>query len=231
MRVNTSKIKFFILTAIIISSIIASLILHAQGYDVKEIIENITNHRYLPMAYILLFLSSIFLPLPFLTFIGAAVFPFWEALIYSLLGNTLEMTITFYLVKWLGRSYVKVYEKKYKKIRKIDMQFTKNAFRDVILLRFFFIIPPGAVTIASGVSKMKFKDFILASILGMIPLSLASIFLIKSKISGSMFLFIASVFLFILLLVIPIIFVASLRKYVRKKYNSAYNHGKNFLKK
>lgn len=222
MRLNIVKLKFYILILLVLISIITSIVLHAEGYNFREIIAKVYNYKFFSIAYISLFLISSFFPLPFLTFIGAAIFPFWEVLLYSLIGNMFAMTITFYLVRWLGRDYVQQFEKKYEKLKQLDLHFEKRGFWDVMLLRFFFIIPPEAVSFFSGLSKMRFKDYFLASLIGTIPLVIASILLVQSRLSHNLLLFIISIILLILMLILPVVLVIKLRDFVKNGYKNTY---------
>lgn len=217
---NKVNLKFYILIALVVIFIIASIIMHVEDYQFGDMFKKISTYEHFPAIFITLFIISSFFPLPFLTFLGAAIMPFYQVLFYSIIGNIITFTLMFFLARWLGRDYVEKYEEKNKKIKDLDISLKKNAFRDIILLRFFFIIPPEAVNLLGGLSEMRFRDYFLASLIGTVPLCLASILLIKSRILHSVPLFILSVILLLLMLIIPIIFVARLRNYCKNKVNS-----------
>ena len=207
------------------------MIVHAEGYAFRDVLSKISNYEHFPLVFVALFVISSFFPLPFLTFIGAAVMPFYEILFYSILGNVITFTLMFFLARWLGRDYIKKFEEKHKKIKKLDLDLEKNAFRDIILLRLFFIIPPEAVNLLGGLSKMRFRSYFSASLIATIPLSLASILLIQSKMLGSLPLFILSVIMLVLMIILPIIYIVRLRKFLTKNYLSSIKKFKDVFAK
>jgi uncharacterized membrane protein YdjX (TVP38/TMEM64 family) len=134
-----------------------------------------------------------------------------------MIGNTLSFVILFYLTRWLGRDYVEIYEDKNLKLKSLDFKVRKNAFLYIFLLRLFFIIPPEAVNVFAGLSRMRFKDYLTASVLGTIPVVIFSIALVKSYQMKNFQLLLISVIIFALCMIIPLIFIKGLRKYFKRK--------------
>jgi uncharacterized membrane protein YdjX (TVP38/TMEM64 family) len=147
---------------------------------------------------------------------GARIFPFEKALLYSLLGNIILFIFMFYLARFLGREYFEKYKEKNPRLKKLDINFESNSFFYMILLRVFFIIPIEFTNILGGISEMKFKKFLIASIIGILPSTIASILLVKSRMIHSYPMLIISVIIFALCILIPPIFITGLRKYFRK---------------
>jgi uncharacterized membrane protein YdjX (TVP38/TMEM64 family) len=219
MRIDKPKLKFYVLIFLIITVVIVSLIFHAKGYhiDLAKYLDNLKSNPNLPIIYLLLYFISSFFPLPFLTLFGATIFPFHKVFILSMIGNTLSFVILFYLTRWLGRDYVEIYEDKNLKLKSLDFKVRKNAFLYIFLLRLFFIIPPEAINVFAGLSRMKFKDYLTASVLGTIPVVIFSIALVKSYQMKSFQLLLISVIIFALCMIIPLIFIKGLRRYFRKE--------------
>ena len=168
-----SKFKFFFFIILVILIFLVPLIFRLTGNDLifYNYIKSLSNSKCFIAIYLSLFIITSFVSIPFLTFLGAGIFSFTEALIYSFLGNVISIILMFYLVRWLGRDYVKKYETKNNSIKNLDKEFKEHPFRNIILLRFFFIIPPEIPNILGGLSGMKFKNYLTASILGLIPLT------------------------------------------------------------
>lgn len=183
---------------------------------VYDILKSIGNSNYFPYIYLMLFVVSSFFPIPFLTVAGAMIFPFKEVLIYSILGNIFLFTIMFYIARYLGKDYFEDYKNKHPKLEKIDVTFEKNSFLTIILLRFFFLIPPEFVNILGGVSEMKFKNYFIASFIGTLPLLVATILFVKSREFHSLSLFFFSLTILFLMLIIPLLFIPKLKFYLRK---------------
>ena len=120
------------------------------------------------------------------------------------------------MTRWLGRDYVEIYEKDHTKLKKLDLNVDKNAFLYVFLLRLLFIIPPRIVNLAAGLSKMRFKEYILSSTLGAIPVLFISILLIKSYQLKEFHLFILSLISFVLLIFLSYLLIKKFRKDYKK---------------
>jgi len=101
MKVDRAKFKFYLLIFLIVGIVVVSLILHAKGYHLNlyKYAQQLRSEKLFPLIYILLFIVSCFFPIPFLTFLGALVFPFYLAVILSIIGNIISFTIMFYLTR------------------------------------------------------------------------------------------------------------------------------------
>jgi uncharacterized membrane protein YdjX (TVP38/TMEM64 family) len=218
MKRDASKLKFYIFVALIVIVILISILLHVKGYhfSLYKSLDKMSSMRFFPLVYILLYFVSSFFPLPFLAFFGAAIFPFYEAFLLSMVGNILFFITMFYLTRWLGRDYVERYEKTHPNIRKFDKNFHKHAFFYIFFLRLSMIFPPEAINIISGLSKVKFKEYILSSIFGTIPVMIVSIFLIESYKLKDFYMFFITLIIFLLLIVLPFLLIKKLRNYLKK---------------
>ena len=218
MKKDFSKLKFFVLVGIISLILITSLIMHAGGYSFLfyKNLKQMSSSPLFPLFYLLLYFISSFFPIPFLAFLGGAVFPFHEAFLLSMVGNIIFFIMMFYLTRWLGREYVRNYEKEHPNLKRLDSKFDKNSFLYVFIFRVFFIIPPEAINVLAGLSKMRFRDYLLSSILGTIPVVLVSILLVESYRAKQFYLFVIALLLFALFIILPFLFVKELRKYLKK---------------
>lgn len=221
-----SILKFKILIVIFGMTLITSVLFKFFGFSFSGFLSGLVHHKFFPLIYIALFIISSFFPLPFLTFLGAVFFNFWVVLFLSLVGNMFAFSIMFFLAKWLGRDYVEKYQDKNPWAYELDFKFNERPFRNMILLRFFYLIPPEFVNLFGGISRMKFKDYFISSSIGVLPVSLAAIILVKSKLVGSYSLFILGVGLHVVLLLIPLIYISSLRIFIKDKSRKMYKDGK-----
>lgn len=200
--------------------IISAFIFHERGLNLTSI-KDFGKKPYAPFVYIFLFISASFVPIPFmpLTWFGATIFPFYYAVFYALIGNMLLAIIMFTLSRYLGRDYMAKWEKKSRRLEDLDVNFKKNAFKDIFFLRLFFFIPPEFVNIMAGLSKVKFRDFFFASLAALIPVVFNSILFVESKLNHDTGLFIISILIYLIILLIPIVYVTSLKNFLNKKYD------------
>jgi uncharacterized membrane protein YdjX (TVP38/TMEM64 family) len=131
------------------------------------------------------------------------------------------------MARWLGRSFIKRFEDKYKAAKRLDIDFKKSAFRDTILLRFFCIIPSELINLSAGLSSIRFSDYFWGSFIGFIPASLAAVMLVKSRLMHNNTLFILSIIFLIILLIIPIVYVSAVRRFS----HAGYRHAKKFSRR
>ncbi|MCY9659440.1 VTT domain-containing protein [Paenibacillus chondroitinus] len=86
--------------------------------------------------------------------------------------STLAAAIMFYLVRGVFESTGRNYLSRYKRIEKLTCLFEKNAFLSILSLRMLPFVPAQIVNIFSAISQVSSGSFLLATILGKIPVML-----------------------------------------------------------
>jgi uncharacterized membrane protein YdjX (TVP38/TMEM64 family) len=122
--------------------------------------------------YVLIYTFSIrpFVPVPptVYTIAGGFVFGFFWGTVLTVIGATLNASICFYIARLLGRGFV---ERLFKgKLNRVDEVLTRNGFKALLLIRTSPFGPPfDVVSYVSGVLKVPFKGYVLATALGIVP--------------------------------------------------------------
>jgi uncharacterized membrane protein YdjX (TVP38/TMEM64 family) len=102
---------------------------------------------------------------------GGSVFgPFWGTL-YSVIGAAFSTTFAFLISRYLGRAFIAPHIKGRFKLFDEDME--KYGFRIILFLRLVPIFPYEGINYGAGLTKIRFKDYFLATILGVIPAAFA----------------------------------------------------------
>jgi uncharacterized membrane protein YdjX (TVP38/TMEM64 family) len=142
---------------------------------------------------------------------GATLGTFWGSII-SIIGNTLGATAAFLVARFLLRDYVqnKILVK-YKNIEKYETRFLKKGFATVVLLRLIPIFPFNILNYILGVTKVSTKDYILGTVIGIIPGTIAFVYFGEALKMLSVF--------HISFAVLGIIGLGLVGKYYDKKYN------------
>ena len=125
-----------------------------------------------PVIFILLYTIAtiIFLPGTPLTIAGGAIFGTFFGTLYTIIGATIGAAIAFFIARYLGASFVNdLVNKKFKKLDSYDKKLEKNGFLVVLFLRLVPIFPFNCLNFALGLTKVKSKDYIIATFLGIIP--------------------------------------------------------------
>jgi uncharacterized membrane protein YdjX (TVP38/TMEM64 family) len=110
---------------------------------------------------------SIFPPVaPLSLAAGLAFGAMWGA-VFLMAGAIIGTTTTFMISRFFGRSLV---EKMFKgRFKNLDDRLQKNGFMTVLFFRIIPLVPYEVLNYATGLSKIKFKDYFFATLLGLIP--------------------------------------------------------------
>lgn len=106
----------------------------------------------------------------------AAGLAFGSALggLYLMLGAMIGTTSTFMVSRFFGRGLVDTMLKG--KFKTLDEKLEKNGFMTILFFRIIPLVPYEVLNYASGLSRIKFKDYFLATFLGLIPGVIVSAF-------------------------------------------------------
>jgi len=125
-----------------------------------------------PLVYGLLYvvLTVVFFPASLLTVSGGIIFGTLMGMIYTIIAATIAATVAFYIARYFGKEFA---EKLIKgRMEKVDKKLEKGGFQAVAVLRLLYI-PYIPLSYAAGLSKVKTRDFVLATFLTNIPGSFA----------------------------------------------------------
>jgi uncharacterized membrane protein YdjX (TVP38/TMEM64 family) len=104
---------------------------------------------------------------------GLAFGAAWGAL-YLMTGAMIGTSVTFLISRYFGRSLI---EKMLKgKFKELDEKLEKNGFMTILFFRVIPLVPYEVLNYAGGLSRIKFKDYFLATLLGLIPGVIVSAF-------------------------------------------------------
>ncbi|KAA8784145.1 TVP38/TMEM64 family protein [Paenibacillus amylolyticus] len=122
-----------------------------------------------PLPGILLtFMKSFVPPLPTLLIVGVngAVYGLWAGFLYSWIGMVLGCTVTFLIVREIGKSaFVEKWARK-PRVKRSMVWIRRNAFSYVFLLSIFPVGPFVIINVAAGIARMRLLSFLLAVGLG-----------------------------------------------------------------
>lgn len=129
-----------------------------------------------PILFIVLYTIRplLFFPASIMTLTSVFVFGPYGGFVVSYIGETCSACLTFYIGKYFGEE-LGITQKVSK--TKVGHYLEGNAFLSVFILRIVPIFPFDVVNYASGIAKIPFKKYILATLLGVLPGIAAFIFL------------------------------------------------------
>jgi len=90
----------------------------------------------------------------------------WGAL-YLMLGAMIGTTATFMIARYFGRALI---EKMLKgRFKGLDEKFANNGFMTILFFRVIPLVPYEVLNYAGGLSSIKFREYFLATLLGLVP--------------------------------------------------------------
>ncbi|HCI43997.1 MAG TPA: TVP38/TMEM64 family protein [Candidatus Omnitrophica bacterium] len=135
-----------------------------------------------PVIYIVLYVLRPLILFPAAVF-SASAGAIWglQGLLYLLIGANLSAIAEFIIARYFAREAV---EKLIKgKFNSIDQAVEKNGFVTVLLIRLIPNVAWDIQNLALGLTKVKFRDYVLATLIGILPGSFALVYFGSSFIS------------------------------------------------
>jgi len=155
-----------------------------------------------PLTFILLYIltSVLFLPGAIFSIASGAIFGRVLGTVYTVIGATLGATLAFLISRYFARSlFVETLVKKYKKIKEYDHKLERNGFVTVLFLRLVPLFPFNGLNFGLGITKVKLKDYFIATLIGIIPGSFLYAYLGESLVEMNLVNILVAIVLIILL--------------------------------
>ncbi|MBT3356707.1 FAD-dependent oxidoreductase [bacterium] len=125
----------------------------------------------------LIVMTISFLPVTPLDFVAGALFGTFLGVVYVVIGATIGATIAFWFTRTFGRPFVeKQLAGKFKKLDYYDKKISANGLGIMLFLRLVPLFPFNGLNFAMGLTKIKFKDYFLGTLFGIIPGSFAYVY-------------------------------------------------------
>lgn len=140
-----------------------------QSYGVFSAFVFILLYSLKPIVFIV--------PASLLSILAGNIYGPYMAFVLSMISCFFAGTLGFYLARFLGRGFVNKILRG--KLLTIDGDIEKYGFKIMLLMRLSFVFPYDGLSYASGLTKMRYRDFILGTMLGVAPEMLAYSFMGK----------------------------------------------------
>jgi uncharacterized membrane protein YdjX (TVP38/TMEM64 family) len=129
-----------------------------------------------PLAFIVLYAigPSFLIPGAIMTAAAGAAFGPWWGSLWSLIGANLGALIAFTTGRYLGRGFVEGAVAA--RFKPLFGRIARNGFNIIFYLRIVPVIPYNALNLIAGASPIAFSDYFWASVIGMVPGTVAFAF-------------------------------------------------------
>jgi phospholipase D1/2 len=137
--------------------------------NMKQWISALNDNPFTPVIIITVFAIAglIAIPLTLLVVTVAISFGAWPGSIYALAGSLLSATFAYILGHWLGRTSVS--EMAGSKLNRLSKRLANHGVMAIITVRIIPVAPFTLINLVAGASHIKFRDFILGTLIGMLP--------------------------------------------------------------
>src|SRR3989338_8406429 len=166
--------RFIILVAVVVVAGFSVRYTPLSQYFTKEhvvaFLESLRGQWWGPLIFIVIYSVGCVVALPgsLLTLAGGAVFGTAWGTLYNVIASNLGATLAFFAARYLGRDFVKGFLKS-GKLAQLDEQIGKSGFKTIFRLRLIPIVPFNGLNFGAGFSAVRYRDYLLASVIGMLP--------------------------------------------------------------
>lgn len=136
--------------------------------NVRAFVQHLRGLWYGPLVFILVFAAGCIFAAPASVFCIAAGF-IWGWLLggtYALVGGLLGAIASFYVARFVGEGLLHRFGRIGEMVKK---QVDHAGFRNLLILRYIPGIPFAVLNYGAGVAGVRFRDYLPATILGVIP--------------------------------------------------------------
>jgi uncharacterized membrane protein YdjX (TVP38/TMEM64 family) len=175
-----------------------------------------------PFLAILIQMVAVVLFIPgFILVLATALLFGRESIWISIVGQTMGASCCFFLGRFLGRDFLRSFLGP--RVVNIERILEEHGLRYLIYMRFLGIVPLPLLSYGPGIVHMRYRLFLLATVVGEAPLILvlgifgSSLARIRSVKDAMSFNFLFPAALFILLYALPIVLILVLRRRRRVK--------------
>lgn len=108
---------------------------------------------------------------PFMILSGAAgiVYGLFGGVVISWAGEVIGAIIMFVFARYFFRQAIEGWIAKSRYLKQVDNYSATNGFKALLIARLLPLAPSGIITAVAAISKISFKDFFLATVLGKLP--------------------------------------------------------------
>ena len=147
----------------------------AYYFDKDRLRKAVENAGYWGVAlYVAIFAIGELLHVPGMVFVAAGVFAYgkWVGGALAIAGALFSVTVSFWVVRIVGGQALK--QVRWKRMRQLLDKLDEKPIRVVAMLRILFWLAP-AVNYALAMSSVRFRDFLIGTVLGLPPILIAAI--------------------------------------------------------
>jgi uncharacterized membrane protein YdjX (TVP38/TMEM64 family) len=206
-----SKLIAVVLLAVLIIALFQFTELDAKQFTPTNVKQFILSFGALaPIIFVAVYAARaviLVIPVGVMSLAGGLAFGKWWGALLILLGATLGSCLSFLVARYFGRGFIESLGWLHKgRIQQFDEKAAEHGFKLILFVRLVPLFQYDAVNFGGGLSKIRLRDFALASLIGMAPGGFITALLGSSLEDIISVQFFAALGAFILLALIPLIY-------------------------
>ncbi|MDP4268459.1 MAG: TVP38/TMEM64 family protein [Bacteroidota bacterium] len=228
---NNNKLGKLVLLALAFLIIIAAaaVILYETDFLKGISIDSVKHYinsfgKFSILIFMLIFVMRTFLvvfPYSITVILGGSLFGQYLGFTYNMIATLISASLAFFIGRYAGKDIVAKLLKG--RIDKYDLKVEKHGFKIIFFMRISIIFPFDIMNYAAGLSKLKYRDFILGTALGVAP-EVFSLTSLGSSLSQPMsFKFLISIGMVCITIFVPVIFKRLKKNKVRARDDFHYS--------
>lgn len=170
-----SLAKLFIFIILALAVVAAFKWTNIGVYFSREYIEATLNRlgALAPVGYIVFYSLAATLGVPgtILTIIGGVVFGSYLGTVLIVIGATLGASGAFFVARFLARDFIYESFGKTPWFEKLDEGIKTDGLYFILFIRLVPVFPFNGINFASGLTKVRFRDYFIGTAIGIIPAS------------------------------------------------------------
>jgi uncharacterized membrane protein YdjX (TVP38/TMEM64 family) len=182
-KVRFFKNPWFKLVATLLFFVLVYLVLRISNIDYTKMTPEALRNKILsfgiwaPIIYITFYTLRplVLFPAGVFSMVGGLAFGPFFGTIYVIIGATISAVVEFLIARISGRGAVAKFMKG--KIVSVDEAIEKHGFKTVLLVRLIPNVSYDIQNYSLGLTKVRFRDYFIATFLGIIPGSFAFVYL------------------------------------------------------
>lgn len=148
-------------------------------------VRSLQSTAWAPFVFVLVYVTTTALGLPgsVVTIVGGVVFGFGWGALYNSIGANIGANAAFGLARMLGRDGVERIVGK--RIRRLNNAMLRHGLIGLLALRLIPLVPFNALNFGSGLTRLRWREYIIATMVGILPGTLVYTFFADALVRGS----------------------------------------------
>ncbi len=158
---------------------------YARPQIIADFFRGLGTPWWSPLVFIPLYAFGVAFGMPgtIPTLAGGAIFGVARGMLFNTIGANLGALFAFLVARYLGRDFVAKILKG--KAALLDEKIGEHGFGAILYLRLIPLVPFNALNFGAGLSKVSLRDYVLGTLIGMIPGTLVYTYFADALIRGT----------------------------------------------